>query len=878
MSKNRTGALVAIVTLAIQASFFFGPRSLVIGAESTSFAPDPIAVQRDGPAWKYPQAGWLVVHIEGEPYERGYQHGRLLAREIVDYIKTLARTRSHKDPEAAWKALRLLSDTTFLRRYDQECLEEMKGIADGAAAAGAKFDKRRLDLLDIVTLNCDVEIGFLESALAATPTGIDSQRFGAPQASPPLARKREQCSAFVATRPATTDATGGVMMGHITMSDLSFVYHFNVWLDVTPSMGHRFVCQTFPGGIQSGMDYYISASGLLIAETTIDQTSFNISGETEASRIRRAVQYANSIDEAVKILGSRNNGLYTNEWLLADTKTNEIAMFELGTRHTKLYRSNRDEWPGGTKGFYWGCNNTKDRDVLSDTVADVRGKPGNLVLHPGRRDVAWLKLFDKHQQRGGLAEAFGFEAYSTPPIVGYPSCDAKFTTSTLAKDLSSWAIFGPPLGRAWRASIEELETDPEVQPLVANDWTLLKTHEQPFRRAGGVSPPVASSDDSTPPPQASTGGLTPPARQGEVAVDLDPFPEEEHETKLKFEQRHPFAWRGTLRPKTPADKGLAAAFAEFEKIVSFENALRADAKDGKLDRAARDLVDVALFTSQSNWWAARQRLGRDVPFSQTQPDSRSLDWYPIALGQGVMLLAELRQTLGADRFDKLLDDFGVTHADQEITTEQFRKVIWRGGSKEAAAILGKWLESDVVAKDHVGSCWSIHSFEPEPERALIVFGTGQKPGSLEKPGIGDAVANREIGERLQYAVARRFANHFIPLKADRDVNDEDLKSHHLLVVGEPLTNALLLRAAEKSPVRFGNQSFSVRGETFADHDSAVIVASENPWNSRYSVVAFAGLSARATHRIVDSLSPDEELSPQVVVFPAHRVPQRFVVR
>jgi len=39
-----------------------------------------------------------------------------------------------------------------------------------------------------------------------------------------------------------------------------------------------------------------------------------------------------------------------------------------------------------------------------------------------------------------------------------------------------------------------------------------------------------------------------------------------------------------------------------------------------------------------------------------------------------------------------------------------------------------------------------------------------------------------------------------------------------------------------------------------------------------------GLSARATYRIVDSLSPDEELSPQVVVFPAHRVPQRFVVR
>ena len=36
------------------------------------------------------------------------------------------------------------------------------------------------------------------------------------------------------------------------------------------------------------------------------------------------------------------NGLYTNEWLIGDTKTNEIAMFELGT-DTRIC-SSRDEW------------------------------------------------------------------------------------------------------------------------------------------------------------------------------------------------------------------------------------------------------------------------------------------------------------------------------------------------------------------------------------------------------------------------------------------------------------------------------------------------------------------------------------------------------
>jgi hypothetical protein len=38
------------------------------------------AVQRFGPAYRYPTGGWIYLHIEGEPYARGYQHGHLLSR------------------------------------------------------------------------------------------------------------------------------------------------------------------------------------------------------------------------------------------------------------------------------------------------------------------------------------------------------------------------------------------------------------------------------------------------------------------------------------------------------------------------------------------------------------------------------------------------------------------------------------------------------------------------------------------------------------------------------------------------------------------------------------------------------------------------------
>src|SRR5438552_12500343 len=106
------------------------------------FRPDPLSVQRYGPAYRYPQAGWIVIHVEGEPYERGFQHGRLLAPEIAAYVRCLAAVQSSKAPADGWNLTRQLVNSLFLRRYDQEYLEEMKGIADGATAAGVRFDKR----------------------------------------------------------------------------------------------------------------------------------------------------------------------------------------------------------------------------------------------------------------------------------------------------------------------------------------------------------------------------------------------------------------------------------------------------------------------------------------------------------------------------------------------------------------------------------------------------------------------------------------------------------------------------------------------------------------------------------------------------------------
>ena len=845
-------------------------------ARPTPFEPDAVAVTRYGPASRFPQDGWIVVHIEGAPYERGVQHGRLLAREIVDYCNQIAKVRSHLAPDKAWRDLRLFVNALFLRRFDPEYLREMQGIADGAAAAGAKLDGRLIDLIDIVVINADVEVGYLESALEGTATGIDREDFGGRHGSPTRAKHRDRCSAFIATGPAT--AGGKIVAGHITMSELHDVKYFNVWLDIQPSAGHRMVFQTFPGGIQSGLDYYVTDAGLIVSETTIEQTRFDPQGEMLASRIRRAVQYADSIDKCIEILTSSSNGLYTNEWLFGDIKTNEIAMFELGTRSTRLWRSSRNEWVAGTKGFYWGCNNVKDVGVFKETVADFGAKPQNLVLHPRLRDEAWIKLF--HLRQGSISEAFGFEAFSTAPIVGFPSCDAKFTTAELAKDLKSWALFGPPLGRTWFPSESDREDLPTIQPLVANEWTLIDVK-------GAKLPAVKSG--------AAGKGTS------QVAVDLEMFPAKEEPLHVEYEASHPFAWRGTLLPKTDADIWLASAFAEFEHVIALDHAVLRhivepgdevdSAKDSQKrsgdcsshesdesvssssedeeapSREGRNLVDLALFQHESKWLTAVRRVGRDTPLVETKSDPENGDWYRLAAGKGVMLLSAIRDEIGLDEFIRCLDQFGRTHAGREVTTDQFRSHLQETVGSAAVKILDRWLTEDMSVAFASKNPWSIFSHEVEPERVLIVYGT-----------LRDKAAQKEAAIHLQTEVVRRFANLLPPIKSDLEVSDDELGSHYLLLVGHAFTNRISGLVQEKSssfPVRFGRQSLTIADETYAHPETWVIAAGENPFNRRYSAVVFAGLGAASTWRSVRNLLDPKEPGPQIILNVTGKRPRMF---
>ncbi len=796
------------------------PRPAIVAPD---FRPDPRNVQRYGPAYRYSQAGWIVLHIEGAPYERGVQHGRLLAPEIAAHVRCFAANQGSKSPAQAWKQTRTLTNALFVRRYHKEYLEEMKGIADGASAAGAKFDGRPIDLLDVVALNAWPEIESLDSALDATPTGLEGRRFSPDGPAPVTRPKPMRCSAFAATGEATAD--GKVVFGHITMFGLYPSLFYNVWLDVKPANGHRVLMQSYPGGIQSGLDYYLNDKGLLICETTLAQTRFDARGAPIATRIRQAMQYADTIDKAVAILAKENNGLYTNEWLLADVKTNEIALFALGTHKSKLSRSSKNEWFGGTKGFYWGCNNAKDLALRLETINSVGGRPASAVFVPSERDKKWLQLYDKH--KGKIDAGFGKLAFTTPPLAAFHSIDAKFTTTDLAKELKTWALFGPPLGRTWHPTFEERSKYPEVRPMASNPWTILHPAAPEHGKLSG--PPV---------------------------VDLhDPLGKKKAD---KEEDKAPptvAAWHGTLLPKGDADVWLATAFPAYERHVALENALKKRG-DGKLKAADRDRLAVSLFGYRA-LYELGARARPEAPLSKTKIDVRQNDWHKVALGKGVLLLAALRTKMGEAEFEKMMDAFGRANAGKAVSTEQFRAHAgkWRGAP--GGAFFEEWLDrTGLPAGTGKGGPFSVLSFWSEIEETMIVYGTGD-----------EVPTNREAAEALQKALLRRGANVLVPIKSDREATAAELKSHHVLLIGRPDCNAVTARCREALPVSFGHRSFAVREEAFAHAESAAIVAGESPFNRRFSVVAIAGLSASATLRAAPVLGERGLEAGEVVVLP-----------
>jgi hypothetical protein len=556
----------------------------------STFTPLSSIIQRFGDAYKFYQNGWVVVHIEGTPEERGEQQGRLLAAEIADSLRNRANITSIQDASTSEQAYNILREQTysvFLTGAPSEYLIEMEHIANGANAAGARLFNKEISAVDIAILNTSNEIWSVPSVSGHyTPRG----------------------SAFIANDYVTGGR--GLVMGHVGTGDLYSVELNNVYLHVVPSDGNSFVMQTTPGGITSGSDWYINDKGIVLTETTINQTNFNTLGVALAWRSRLAAQYSNSVDTAVVYLTANSNGLCSNEWLLGDINTGEIAMLQTGLNNNEIFRSSQNQWVAGLSGFYWGCNNSKSLLNRLETLEVLNGVPTSVtVFEPTTRDLRWVQFYKDSVTR--LTESLAVSALTDPIIVQSSGCDYKYTTSLLASSLKTVAVWGPGTVIPYLPTAEETFLYPEVQPLYTNPQTLLQPLQAPI---SAVSVALADCFNPNPAPGAN-----------QVLPQPYIFNTNNVNTTLTY------PWSGTFTPQTSSDIWLALAYAEYATVFADITAIN-NTTTGTGDIVSR---------YRTNFNHATNSLGYDIALKNIQIRYDSSEWREIALNKGVLLLNQI---------------------------------------------------------------------------------------------------------------------------------------------------------------------------------------------------------------------------------------------
>jgi len=408
--------------------------------------------------------GWISVHLEGAPGVIGYQHGYLLAGEIIDLRSAMAMLNA-KTTGRNWEFFRTESERMFWPNIPAEYQMEIDGIVSGV---NAKLGAGKIDRKDIIAMN-----SILEMSWYYVPW-LNARNNPKPVPSVPPGH----CSAIAATGTWTKD--GKIVMAHNNWVEYVIGERWNIILDIVPEKGKRIVMDALPGFIHSGDDFYINSEGLIVTETTITQfKGFDTTGVTEFVRARMAIQYSASIDEWVAVMKEKNNGGYANDWLIGDNKTGEIARLELGLKNQFLERTK--------DGYFVGANFPVNEKLIKEETTYDPSVPGTspnsrkarweeiLKENKGKIDVnAAMKFMGDHRdtwlkndKAGGRSlcghidkDEIGAPDMGWPAFTAAGAVQGKATDGNLAGEMKLWAIMGHPCGESFNAS-EFLSAHPE---------------------------------------------------------------------------------------------------------------------------------------------------------------------------------------------------------------------------------------------------------------------------------------------------------------------------------------------------------------------------------------------------------------------------------
>ncbi len=261
--------------------------------------------------------GKKLLHVEGSPYEMGYQHGFLCAEGVYHMASvefwggllihmagldvTVEQLVALIGGDAGVKTLVNLLYLPIDRSIKNgdippEFLEEVNGIVDGANDAGYPVDYKSV-MMNNLAFDAILGIGYpIVSPLI--PLAL------------PLLPVPHACNAFVATGAATVD--GRTLMGRDFMFGNGAYYKYGLLIEYVPDHGNRLVSVMAPSfvGTAAGMN----DKGIGIGIDMVPSANCNVNALGMGGLLinRYVLQYASELSQGVKILTGKKLGV---SWL-----------------------------------------------------------------------------------------------------------------------------------------------------------------------------------------------------------------------------------------------------------------------------------------------------------------------------------------------------------------------------------------------------------------------------------------------------------------------------------------------------------------------------------------------------------------------------------
>ena len=292
--------------------------------------------------------GKKLLHVEGTPYEMGYQHGYLLAEDVgimtsEDYFLNLILDMllgMDKD-EIIAKIMELIGDCHVIEdlldcaiiglkdflinltwsmmqenfQYVPEAfLEEMQGVADGATDAGVATTQKNVLILNMgfdALLTLGYPIAMIVTLIPGLATLVAK-----------IIENLHACNGFVVYGDATVD--GRVLLGRDFMFSSYGFHETALLIEQVPDDGYSFVSVSYAGFV--GATAAMNSKGLGIGcdmVPALDCTPGE-SGMGVLLTCRNVVQYAGELSEAVDMINTSKRGV---SWLyvLGDGVGEEIG-------------------------------------------------------------------------------------------------------------------------------------------------------------------------------------------------------------------------------------------------------------------------------------------------------------------------------------------------------------------------------------------------------------------------------------------------------------------------------------------------------------------------------------------------------------------------